>query len=400
MPESYTEERPGFRYSHIQHQNSINEDPLASRLPKATDRPSFHPDAVEFNSLARTPDTPLVFEDFIVKNAPQLSIHIVSFEDATLVTLTWAHSFCDAMGMSALLHAWTLVLNGKENEVPPLHGFDFDPLAKLGSEPSEKSVLANLQLKGLNMAIFGLKYVFELMWYRQEEGRTVCIPASFFSSIKEEALQELKKDEPEHSFLSDGDVLSAWISRSVLQNMPWAWHRTIVIMNAFSLRGVLSKSLLPSGTSYISNGAAGIYAVLPCDEILSKPTSFTASAVRSAITEQGTESQMDSFIGMLKQGPPVFGDSSTIMIVITNWTKGKFYETDFSSAVIKEGIPVSERANAIGRPSYAHCHGHSPKYPSRNAFPIFGKDAAGNYWMSGRLRAGVWDKIEESLKSM
>jgi hypothetical protein len=398
VPAAFDELRPGFKFSHIQHQSKIEQDPLASQLPRATTSPSVHPDSMEFNSLARVSDGPIKLEDYLSTDAPQLSLHIVSYENATLITLSWLHTFSDAMGAAALFDAWTLILNDRENEVKPFQGFDTDPLVTLGSSPSETYSLANLQVKGLSMLVFVIRYIFDLVWYRKEEGRVVCIPASTLFSVKEAAINDLAAAEGKTPFLSDGDVLSAWWSRLVLEHMPETVNRTISIMNAFSLRGVLSGSLLPPNMSYVSNAAAAVYAILPAFEILSKPVSFTASAVRRSIVEQGTEGQMHASAAIFKHGPLVLGDSSTFMIIISNWTKGNFYQVDFSGAVRREGTPVDQRANLVGRPSYAHVAGHSHKYPTRNSFPIFGQDAAGNYWLGGRLRAGVWAKIEEALK--
>jgi len=397
VPVAFTPERPGFKYTNIQNDSSIEDDALASLLPRATIHPSVHRDPLDFASLARSPGTPKKFEDWIYTDAPQLSLHIVSFSDATLVTISWPHTFTDAMGVAALFDAWVLVLNGRESEVLPLHGFDVDPLLEFGTAPQEAFSLASMQLAGLNMALFVVRYLFELIWYPREEGRVVCIPATTLSSIKHEALKNVDATNP---FLSDGDVLSAWWTRTVLQNMPWTWNRTIVLMNAFSLRGILSTSLLPGGSSYVSNAATAVYAILPCKEILSKPVAFTASAVHRAIVEQGTKGQMEAYSYAVKVGSPVFGDSSTLMVIISNWTKGKFFDTDFSSAVIREGIQMEKRTNPIGRPSYMHVGSYSEKYPSRNAFPIFGKDAAGNYWLGGRMRAGVWATVEGAIKAL
>lgn len=57
-----------------------------------------------------------------------MGLHIVSFNDATLVTLHWLHVAFDALGFGALLDSWVLMVQGREHEVLPLHGYDYDPL--------------------------------------------------------------------------------------------------------------------------------------------------------------------------------------------------------------------------------------------------------------------------------
>lgn len=66
-----------------------------------------------------------------------LGLHIVSFTDATLATLSWSHVLLDDMRRKALLDAWSLVLQGREDEVLPLHGVETDPMATLGTHPTE-----------------------------------------------------------------------------------------------------------------------------------------------------------------------------------------------------------------------------------------------------------------------
>lgn len=85
------------------------------------------------------------------------------------------------------------------------------------------------------------------------------------------------------------------------------------------------------------------------------------------------------------------------MLIFTNWSKAKFFETDFSAAVIKQGNPGAARFNKLGRPSLVLVLGHTNGFSTRNTFPILGKDAAGNYWAIGILRKGLWVNIEKKL---
>ena len=49
-------------------------------------------------------------DDYLDADAPQLRLHIVSFNDKILVSLYWPHTLMDAMGKRELLDAWTLML--------------------------------------------------------------------------------------------------------------------------------------------------------------------------------------------------------------------------------------------------------------------------------------------------
>lgn len=404
----YDEERPSFVYSHVNYDIPIDDHPVASRLPKASTRPSVQASAADFRSVTRRPDGPKELNDYLFSDEPQLSIHISSFEDATLISVTWGHWSLDAMGLAALLNAWTQVLNGQEDHVAPLHGFDTDPLALMGSSAVEESCLASRQIKGLDLVIFALCYVFEFLWWRKQEDHVVCLPASYVQSMKQTTMEELIAENQSDSepFVSDGDVVCAWWTRLALQHLGPTSNRTVIIINPFDLRGLLAKDLLPASTAYLSNAVYAFFATVPASAILQKPLSFLASQIRRQMLEQGTRNQMEALAAlsrkeMLETGrPSIFGDSTSQLIAFSNWTKGKFYEFDFSAAVTRQGLPLEMRANAIGKPSYVHSLGYCAGMFSRYSVPIYGKDAAGNYWLSSPLRASTWRKIEEDFAAM
>jgi hypothetical protein len=407
MPASYDEKRPAFRYSHLKYETSISEHPLASKLPRPTSRPAVLSSVYEFQSLIRRQDGPTKLEDYLYSDDGQLSLHIVSFKDATLISLTWAHTFLDAMGRRALFDAWISVLNGRESEVMPLHGFDTDPLATLGTKPTEPYALESHQIKGFAFFLFAVYYAFELIWYPKEDMRVVCLPAAHLNSMKSTALSELKtysSDPDSNPFLSDGDIISAWLTRLTLSVLPRTSKRTVLIMNAYDLRTVLADDLLPSNKAYIANAANTVHALLPAKEVLTRPLSFTASQIRRSIIQQGTRAQIEALTAIERQTyassdrAPIFGDGSTKLIVISNWTKTRTFELDFSAAVVKAGLPLEKRKHGLGRPRYVYSCPYSNGTPIRNAFPIFGRDAEGNYWMSGTLRTETWKEIEDGFK--
>lgn len=319
MPVRYDEKRPGFNYTHVKYDMSIEEHPLASQLPQASNRPSVEAGPEHFESLARRPDAPKKLDDYLHSDEPQLSVHIVSFEDSTLVSLTWPHTYFDAMGRATFFNAWTLVLNGQEDKVAPFNGYKTDPLAPLGFSMVEESMLAKYQVKGLSILLFTIRYIFEFIWWRKEENYTVCLPAAYLQSMKQTIMQELAAQSQGDSkpFVSDGDVICAWWTRLALQHLSPTSRRTVVILNAFGLRGVLSKDLLLAGTAYTSNAVYRLYTILAASDVFQRPLSYLASQIRRSIQEQGTRSQIEALASLHRKNitttgrPAVFGDSTT-----------------------------------------------------------------------------------------
>lgn len=63
-----------------------------------------------------------------------------------------------------------------------------DPVANLGdSSLIEPYVLADRQLKGLSFFVFAVRYVFDLLWWRKDEQRIVCLPSSYLQEMKQTA---------------------------------------------------------------------------------------------------------------------------------------------------------------------------------------------------------------------
>ncbi|KAI1268121.1 hypothetical protein F5Y18DRAFT_279061 [Xylariaceae sp. FL1019] len=412
IPERFDEKRPAFGFSRVVYDVEIGNHPLASRLPKASSKPAVVGDPEDFRSLMRRDDGPTCIEDYIYRDEPSLSMHIVSFQDATLVTLGWPHTFLDAMGRRELFQAWIATLEGRNDDVKPLHGVYEDPLKNFGVSPTEPYMFANRVMTGWSKVVFIARIIFEQMWYPQEETRIICLPAAHVQKLRATAIADLEKlseDKESKPFLSEGDVVSGWMTRLIVQQMesPGS-ERTIQIFNAFGLRSIFAKDLLPSNSAYVANAVSAVYALVSAKDILTKPLGFVAAAVRRSIAEQGTREQLEArraldLASLEKSGmPALLGDSSMKMILISNWTKARFFENDFSAAVVKGTVPqerLERSPSKIGRPSYIQTAGYTTSaFPLRNAFPIIGKDNDGNYWTSGSLRKGSWSQIEELLK--
>ncbi|RYP60097.1 hypothetical protein DL769_008281 [Monosporascus sp. CRB-8-3] len=405
IPEQFDEKRPAVAYSHVKYDVAIGEHPLASRLPRPSAKPSALGDPNEFLSLMRREDGPTEITDYYARDEPQLSLHVVSFEDATLVSLTWPHTLLDAMGHHELLTAWTAVLEGRDGDVKPLHGVDHDPLATYGSEPREPYVLADKRMSKAQRVLFLFRYVYELLRYRGEE-RMICVPAAYVENLRARAVSDLvvaRGDAAEKPFVSEGDVLSAWAVRALTRAvLPPTSNKTIMILNAFGLRWALADDRLPRDKAYVSNAVAAVYTYLSAKDLLTKPLGYVAGAVRQAIVEQGTPAQLETrrFLdreAIEKSGwPALYGDGWINMLIVSNWSKGRFFETDFSAAVVREGGSAA-RTSKVGRPSYIQNCKYMKNFNSRGTIPVVGKDGAGNYWLQSTARKGFWDKIQKAM---
>jgi hypothetical protein len=386
---------------------NINEHPLVSRLPKMTDRPSVLNEPLGFLPVISSADAPTKLDDWLYSDCPQLIIHVATFNDVTLVTVTFSHTLTDMMGMGSILNAWTAILHGQEDQVPPFIGFDDDLLVSVTeATPPDKHVLWEKQLRGLSATCFRLRFTFEAYWYPKEE-HVVCVPGKYIKQMRQGALEQLaaeSKSEGKEPFLSEADVHYSWWSRVMLSALNPAADRTVALCSVFNIRGLLGD-LLPANGAYVGNAAKATCAILSVHQVLEKPLGFVASQLRAALLEQRTREQVEAIAAMQKAatektGSSVlyFGDQGMLALVCSDWSKAKLFEVDFSPAVVKVGLPLAQRANRLGRPSYILPAIHKGFYAARNSGVVVGQDPAGNWWSQWTMRADAWPKVEEVLK--
>lgn len=304
-----------MRYSRVDFDINIDEDPLASQLPEATDDPLIHPGPSHFLPLAVPPEIPKTIDDYLRRDEPQLTLHIVAFTDATLVTLVWPHTLSDCMGMEGLVTAWHLVLQGRETEVPPLKGIHEHPLATVGvKKPYEPTNLPRLQ--GLPMVGFLIRYFWE-RWLRPELTiHTIYIPRRTLAALKSDTISQLARSQSLNSkehlvldysrvkdsvplpFLSDGDILTSWIARASYRALvPHYSIRTLAIMNLFDARG-RAPGAFDSNSAYLVNASFATFANVPPSQARDLPG--IAAMVRSAVAKQITPPQVEMAVRELR----------------------------------------------------------------------------------------------------
>jgi hypothetical protein len=435
IPAHYTASRPPFNYTHNTHPMPISQHPLGAQIPVTNGKLQIFDHNGHFRVLTGQESNTVLLEDWIYADKAQLGLHIASFDDATIVTITWLHTLLDAMGRSALLRAWMAVLEGREEDVPDFVGFNTDPLADLGKAETtatkEEFVLKDKKLSGLGMLRFIFNYLWELYWYPVEEGRMVCMPASHFSEIKAQAFADLQSLDPAlitftnnttttsnekpKPFLSDGDILTAWTTRLLVTSNPSltssAPTRLISTMNIFGLRDLLRTpaagypALLPpvQKGSYIHNCASSIYSHFTVHEYLTLPLGHIAARIRSDLVKQGTRAQVEAQARLLRQTGNehlLYGSGDMKLTIMTNWAKAKLYEVEFSAAIVKESR-LGKEDKARGKPRYIHVFATCPKgFTLRGSANCIGRDAEGNWWLGCLIRKELVPELVRAVKGM
>lgn len=410
MPRPFTAERPAVSFSYQTQVMNIEDHPLAKDIPKATEAPSIQPGPQVFRAFAAAENASETLEDFIYTDTPQLSLFIVSFNNATLVTLSWPHTAMDVMGQQALLRAWCLVLDGKASEVPPLIGARDDTIRKVANAPTdsqEEYGIANQRLQGVAMVMFGFRFAMDLLWNRVVETRTICLPKKAMDKLYRQAEDDLHHQDPltGRPFISEGDVLTAWAIRAVATSLPQP--RPVTALHALNARCRISSLMQASGV-YVQNMAVAAFSSVSA-EAARGPLGPLALENRRHIKEQSTESQVLAYLRELQKGKTLRCDPATmlycepsaLLMPFTNWTRADFFNViDFGPAVVRAGASADARTNQPGTIVFHHAQSMRPNPTARNVIVVLGKDHVENYWITGTLLPQTWQKMKDELDVM
>ncbi|KAJ4982702.1 BCL5p [Stagonosporopsis vannaccii] len=410
VPRQFTAERPAVSFEHQSLAMDINEHPVGRMLPKSTNGPSIHPGPHEFRTFAVRKGAPETLEDYIYTDAPQLSLFVTTFKNATLVTLSWPHTLMDVMGQQALLHSWSLMLAGREAEVPPVLGARDDAIRAAADAPVETREdysLLNKRLTGWAMAKFGMRFASDLVLNRSVETQTLFLPKGALDKLQRQAEADLatQKDDVTSPFISQGDVLTAWAIRAIAASLPQP--RPVAALHALNARFRISCLKQSTGV-YIQNMAVAAFALLSSD-VATGPLGAIALENRRHLTEQSTEPQVLAYLRELcKDQKPatdpastLYCDSDALLIPFTNWTRAQFFKTlDFSPAVVCAGETGPSRSNPPGTMIFHHAQSMRPNLTARNVIVVLGKDHNEDYWLTGTLLPSTWAKIKEDIDNM
>ncbi|KAI0410410.1 hypothetical protein F5X98DRAFT_368818 [Xylaria grammica] len=412
VPLHFSSDRPPFRFSHVKFDIDINAHPLASRLPEKTgSRPSVQEGFDKFREFSIPSTLSNDIKNYLRTDEPLICLHINSFKDSTLVSLTFPHSLADAMGTASLLQAWAHVLRHHDVETleKKFQGAREDITASMGAADDQtaqntKFKLEDKQTTGLSLPVFIARFFLDTLMNRNIETHHIYLPASFISHLRQQAEKEsrLLKGDEDHAvpFVSDGDLITAWGSRMVLSSAPR--KGTAAICNLFDMRRRLNGLRLDSAV-YLQNLILPSTTLLTTEEVNSLSVSQIAFRVRKALMEQTSDSQARSLMRIARNWfaslgtmPLFVGWDTTRVIAYTNWGKARFLDhADFGPAVVEtpgaKGV-ISAKPVAYWGTLLSVADNH------RDSFIVYGKDHEGDYWVHAYLRKETWQLIRSELR--
>jgi hypothetical protein len=403
IPCPFTEERPSLYFTKAKFDMHMSEHPEASKLPSVSDKLATFPSPRNYQSLAIGPGAPRCIDDYFYSDLPQFALHVVSFTDGTLVSISFNHIISDLAGLMAIMNAWQLVLAGKPEAVPPFKGFYDDSMAGLyKAQTTEKFVLADKQLSGWRLAAFGLRLIFDSWWNSPIDSKLLCIPKKAMDALVQAARDQLPQSvdvdsaASSPSFISENDIVVALATKALAHNL--SPNRPITILQAVDPRSRV-KSVFDQDAAYVCNAPAAAFVHYNGQEVIDKTIGELALDGRKALLSQLTEEQMKAIAvmagkSMMSTGnPPMFGESNTAFVVFSNWSKAAFLDkVDFSPAIVK-GAETNRPQGKPGHPVYYHSQSIEKGSFVTNVVVIMGRDLEGNFWMNADFPTHIWPAL-------
>lgn len=364
------------------------------------------------SGLAYGPGAPKSLDDLYYSDLPQFSLHVITFADGTLVSITFNHMIADLGGLKTILDAWQLVLAGKQGEVSEFMSFHDDPMAGLyRGQPKEEYLLATRRLTGLNLIRFGLRLAFDSWWRGNLDSRLLCIPKLTTDSFVQKARAQLpvsigaKDTSVKDVFISEGDIIMAFVNRLMAQSLPTNSSRNLTTLVPVDPRNRV-KSVFQEKGAYLGNLPAAVFVFHTRQEAADMPIGELALDFRNGIAAQCTEEQMKAVSSLAYESItktrniPVFGPSNTLLLVISSWVKAALLETtDFSPAIIKAGDKQLPGRRISGHPSYIQSHCLEIMSFCSSVTNIVGRDLDGNLWLNADFPSSTWPVLLEYLES-
>lgn len=275
--------------------------------------------------------------------------------------------------------------------------------AALDAPAASKEELARgpLQLKGLGLAMWVVRLIWDGFWNRVVEKRAISIPRKAMDRLRQKARDDLPAvDGQNKPFISDGDILTAWLCRMVALSLPGP--RPLNVFQAVNTRFRL-PCLIQAPGLFINNMTIASVAIFPPD-VACGPLGLIALNHRERLAVETTEAQVlanwrhqrDECNLETALMPSLYGPSDAVMVAITNWCRADIFNVvDFSGAVVKAG-----GTNPPGKPATQYFEAVSDNPAMPNTFSITGMDREGNYWIQGMVLPRTLERIEESLREI
>lgn len=383
---------PVVNFRKVNYNTCIRDHPLASKLHQQTCHPSAQSGVEHYRALTGPDDRPTSLEDYIDQHLPQIFLHVVTFTDGTLLSVTWPHTMSDISGWGHIFRAWSAVLAGKRSTaIPHLAGFDTDVLEYFGrTRLAEHSLMEPIERKFSSKVGTYSRRVGHAIYAPQMESRLFCLPRETLDMLEEKTTFDMILNHQ----VTEMDVIKAYLVSITCAHMGSS-DRNVCVHGSLDLRRHHAALAGKPGV-YIQNATLPYVALVPLKTVNGEPFGQTAIETHRAYELQKPYPQLIATAKLLRtsnvrEKSPVLGDHDGHHIFFVEWPNVRFHTAiDFGPAVVRPPKGMTTRnvhkKRAVGRPSYFHSDVLSKSdLHGKDVFNLYGKDNEGNYWVGAVL---------------
>ncbi|KAK2608720.1 hypothetical protein QQS21_002709 [Conoideocrella luteorostrata] len=414
VPKTFSSSHPAVEYKHSVHSQSITAHAVGAQFLSATAEPSIQPLDQELRHLMAPDDYPEAVDGLLQKDKPQLSLFINSFNDATLVSIAFPHTLLDTSSFTHLVQNWSLVLGGRDSEVPPLLDAYKDAVEDLIQKNShvvlEESRLEKMRLKGFGYWKLLARHVADAA-QRKRRLQALYIPRDTYQRLLEKLGQESSgHDKPNTgNHISEQDLLTAWMIRTIAaqESSP----RPVTLITLYNLRDY-SPTLKQAGRkgNFAQNMPSSTCALFPSDAT-QKSVAEIAKSYNDQMTELTSEDEMVAYLRQVRQeltkekpSLALYGSTDALVVFANPLAQLDLTKmADFGPAVkspVEEQVERLDRRTPPGR-IVANVF-NSLNWTDAGIDSLFplGGDYEGGCWVAARLSAASWSSLFEELRAL
>ncbi|KJZ71914.1 hypothetical protein HIM_08670 [Hirsutella minnesotensis 3608] len=382
VPRTPRADCPAIGFHHDEFEGPIDSHPLARHFSiQSTEGSQTFRAYPDFRPLVGWPHVPQSVDDLIRREAPQIGLYVTSFTDATLVGVSWMHPSMDGMGMRTLLRNWSLVLNGRENEVADLSCARRDVLESLLPGDDEK---AESLIRGPAPCTKWWRTTLPRLWWLAR------------------AAWKGSSSQPLH--VSEANVLAAWLARTLYWTRPQP--RAIQILTIIDARFRLPQLRGRSGDNIIQNVLMSTHTPLPSGAVQAS-LGATALAHRRTVAELASEPEATQFFRHQFEHVEMTGDADfgirnppRIPVLYSDMAKSNLLEAvDLAAAVVGGRRDKDQDLHQQGRPRHMVVVALAFP-PGIEVAAVGAKDQQGNRWVTGWLQPRSWDALRREVDRM
>ncbi|KAJ7060969.1 hypothetical protein C8F01DRAFT_178059 [Mycena amicta] len=292
-----------------------------------------------FDELFLASMCPRTAAGFLGTGKPLLQVHVSVFDDVTFIGVSAAHLLLDALGTSALIRGWTMVLNGES--IDNVHGMALDDrlaVHVVSDKALKHSASFAHAMSPLSSLSFLLRMVYRFWRDRVDETRYVCVPKTFLVAKKREIMDELKA-QGSTEWVGSSDVLYAWWLKGFASNFV-SDNTSLYPQILFDLRDrpIFAPQGIPLASPYINNAISHVYVPpLTFADVRTSSLRELALHIRRANTKYTSDPALVASDVAWRLDNPLAPEfpcpPGALWEVQSDWRKAKFAEMDFSGAM-------------------------------------------------------------------